>query len=487
MGSETLSLSRALTPRLALLDLSEPIRPSEETGASGGSQAEQQQQQASSRLNAGSPSNRSPSPGFPSPSSTFVPPPSEEEEMARMKALDIAGHADGARRAKSSGGDDARRGPTTLGNDDKNGQSRASGSSALGLAQADGQRADAKSALVINSPAGEADQASSDRGGQQPAASGSHEQPADSNSPPSSRSGGSAFSDIHASSPHSPSDDEAAFARATARSFPTRMSGGSRQGSETSQSSRHQQTQPHHQHHQHQHQHHHHPHHHSHQQGIQGTAAEVPEGRPHVLGSASTHSKTHPGTIMYPQPHDPDEDGRPLPGDRSRPSQERVQRMHDTIEQRDRDFEAEQDAKHRKQTSDQAEREARELANPTPKRPPLPQVIVRDYAFPPDDERFAGQGPLRASLFYSNDGDDAPAPAATGPGTSWGFGGWKADQGGNDRGNDDDDDDDEGEWHDDDDEEGEEEEDEHRHQHEHPHSDIEPDPIEPGKYEALYA
>lgn len=426
-----------------------------------------------------------------------------------MKALDIAGRADGARWAAKSGGGAAEVGPRNgsirAGEDDDDQQLQASGSSPLDLAQTD--QPDARSALVINLPAdgAAAGDAASDGGVGQPAR-------ATSSRPPFSPSGSSsaASSGLQASSPRAPSEDEMAFARATARSFPGRQSsqstssrqssdqaGGRRHGSETNQPShqhqhQHQQTsQQYHQQHD-DHPHHHHHHHHHHAQGIQGTATDVPEGRPHVLGSTSTHSKTHPGTIMYPQPDDSDGDDRPLPGDRSRPSQERVQRMHETIEQRDRDYEAEQDAKHKKQTSDRAEREARELANPPAKRPPLPTIVVRDYAYPPDDERFRGQGPLRASLFYSNDGEEgltmAAATTITGPGASWGFGGWKADHPSGGRGDEDEDDDDEaeeGEWHDDDGDD--EDDDEERHDKEPGHAEFEPDPIEPGKYEALYA
>lgn len=219
--------------------------------------------------------------------------------------------------------------------------------------------------------------------------------------------------------------------------------------------------------------HHHHHHHHHHGHGIRATVSP-PASRPAYLGTTDTHSASHPGTIMYPQPDDDDDEARPRPGDRSRPSQDRVQKMHEAIDQREKDYEAEQDARERKKTSDQADEAAR--ARSAPARLPLPAVIVRDFAYAPDDERFAGQGPLRASLFLSREEEPQREP-----GSAWGFGGWKADSpsGGRERS----DEEEEEEWQDDDDDdhEGEYDDDDG-----HPADDADDEEVEQGVYQALY-
>lgn len=150
--------------------------------------------------------------------------------------------------------------------------------------------------------------------------------------------------------------------------------------------------------------------------------------RPPDLGTSTTHSAAHPGTIMYPQPQD--EDDRPLPGDRSRPSQDRVLQMHEMIDARDKEFQDQADQRHRQLILDETrpglseaelvKRQEEELSWES-----LPEVVVRDYAYDRTDDRFSGKGPLRASLFEKEDDDGASGSREPGP--AWGFGGWKSD------------------------------------------------------------
>lgn len=150
--------------------------------------------------------------------------------------------------------------------------------------------------------------------------------------------------------------------------------------------------------------------------------------RPLDLGTPTSHSAAHPGTIMYPQPQD--EADRPLPGDRSRPSQDRVLQMHEMIDARDKEFQDQADEKHRQLILDEtspglSEAELVKRQEEGLSWKSLPEVVVRDYAYARTDDRFSGKGPLRPSLFEKEDDDGASGSREPGP--AWGFGGWKSD------------------------------------------------------------